>query len=31
VQHGTRDLLLRCRVNVSRDFVSAASHLIFDL
>jgi hypothetical protein len=31
VQHGTRDLLLRCRVNVSRDFVSAASRLIFDL
>ena len=31
VQHGTRGLLLRGRVNASRDFVSAASCLIFDL
>jgi hypothetical protein len=31
VQHGTRGLLLRCRVNASRDFVLAASCLIFDL
>ena len=31
VQHGTRGLLLRCRVDVSRDFVSAASCLIFHL
>jgi hypothetical protein len=29
VQHGTRGLLLRCRVDVSRDFVSATSRLIF--
>jgi hypothetical protein len=31
VHHGTRGLLLRCRVDVSRDFVSAASRLIFHL
>ena len=31
VQHGTRGLLLRCRVDVSRDFVLAASCLIFHL
>jgi hypothetical protein len=31
VQHGTRGLLLRCRVDVSRDFVLAASRLVFHL